>query len=619
MYLLRSTILSTLLFAACAKTTDTVVEACSAVRADENTLIQHPLSHRSNSNSLSKPTTQEAVDANASQQSVHDISRSSVVANSSERMKGDLYDNNHQNARALHNSSSSLSGTAVLIGRDVKTIENILAKANAIEEDSADADDKDSLTDAAKSLKDLEEADSDPEFAERVILGPENKEIRNAIEEVSRQSTPQGAVQNGFAVTAAILEEVDGLSKSPPEHKNTRSTVEGDMIMNQGEKPVNTARPSLIQGIHGRFVSNLWPDPSDIPFCFSASIFHSSRQAFLDAVQHYHNNIPCVRFREIERGTELNKCAEEPAVFVKSDEMGCFANVGAPPCSWSGWCMQSLLNLQPFGCDFMGHATHELGHILGMLHEQSRTDHGQHVEILWNNIEPAQLSQFSTMEDADRTVDYDIMSIMHYDPTAFGRWGPEGPMQTIIPLNNNSGEVMGQRVGLTFADVEQVASMYGCSEEVQNFTLCSPDPDGCTIGPCVCHQEDRLNTEYVKVQDGNCSKCMHRCPDAPRGTHLPCACPEGCESGRYVDMSYLRLMKNCRNCQLSPAVNATTTPPPSLPDQPVIAYNGEQCLQEWTYRGATCSTYCCGWGVDQPWCYTNFLRFWSYCTPPGGF
>lgn len=628
MFLLRSTIVSALLSSASAKPTCTVGEACPAAGLDDNALFQFkdlPVTRRSNSESLSKLETKDAdldtrargahsqhVDADSSPQSAQNAARSSVVAMSSERMNGG---DDHQGGSGFHRSRSASSGAAALNKRDVEVLENILTEANLIEEGDG-TEEEYSGTGAGHSLQDLEEVDQSADAVQRVILGPHNADILNAIEEVAREETPEDAVGKGLLVTSKILDEVNGLAKSPPEQakQNMQTTEEGDMLMELGVKPVDTTETSLLQGISSgrRYVSNLWQNPSSIPYCFSPTIASSSKRAFQDAVQHYHNNVPCVHFRQVDPHQVGLKCAEEPAIFVKSNEQGCFANLGEPPC-YRGSCHPSVVNLQSNACDSLGYATHELGHALGMLHEHSRTDHDAHVQILWDNIEQNRASEFLTNADADIIEPYDIMSIMHYSDTAFGIWGEQGPMQTIQPLQNVPGKVMGQRMGLSMTDVNQVTSMYGCQAS-ESFVLCTPDPDSCTTEACVCHQDDSSDQEWMKVQDvQGCSRCVPRCADPPGGTLGACACPAGYAERGFFDVLSLLWHRQCY--ALEPAVRASS----QVVAQEVQADNGKACLENWTYRGATCSTSCCGWHEQgsQPgrtWCYTSSWGHWDWCT-----
>src|SRR2546423_9978302 len=64
---------------------------------------------------------------------------------------------------------------------------------------------------------------------------------------------------------------------------------------------------------------------------------------------------------------------------------------------------------------------HEIGHALGLYHEQNRRDRDDHVEIHWDNVQPIYLLQFNKesprkSEDFD---DYDFDSIMHYGPKEY--------------------------------------------------------------------------------------------------------------------------------------------------------------------------------------------------------
>jgi hypothetical protein len=102
-----------------------------------------------------------------------------------------------------------------------------------------------------------------------------------------------------------------------------------------------------------------------------------------------------------------------------------------------------------------GNTIHEIGHTVGLWHEQSREDRDQMIEIHWENISPLAKHNFDQrITDGDDRGDYDFGSIMHYPPNAFSLDGTR-TISSKVP-----GVQFGQRDGLSAGDIAAVAAMY---------------------------------------------------------------------------------------------------------------------------------------------------------------
>ena len=102
---------------------------------------------------------------------------------------------------------------------------------------------------------------------------------------------------------------------------------------------------------------------------------------------------------------------------------------------------------------------HELMHALGFIHEQSRTDRDQFIDVLWPNIEEKYQSQFAIVPDAlmDYYFDspFDPDSIMMYDSHAFA----VKPELTTLKIKN-TGAAITPRTDLDESDVQRVNRLY---------------------------------------------------------------------------------------------------------------------------------------------------------------
>jgi len=134
---------------------------------------------------------------------------------------------------------------------------------------------------------------------------------------------------------------------------------------------------------------------------------------------------------------------------------GCYSSVGYNHRSHQ-------VSLQARGCTLKGIVAHELGHTIGLHHEQCRPDRDNYVRIFLNNVPSNMRFNFNFVRGTSTFGQkYDYCSLMHYGATAFGARGAF----TIVPKDLNYLNVIGRshtNADLTYSDVTIVNKMYGC-------------------------------------------------------------------------------------------------------------------------------------------------------------
>ena len=176
-------------------------------------------------------------------------------------------------------------------------------------------------------------------------------------------------------------------------------------VLNDGED-VSSVQSALMS----RPLGARWPN-AKIPFEFDANVSPEMRDLVRAAMAVWENN------------TQIN--------FVRRDGQDAFLRIKAWDGSYSyaggaftGGKQYVVIQRSAVGKSWgRGLVIHELGHAMGLKHEQQRVDRDDSVTIHWDNIEDGKKSNFFKYDPGVILTSYNIGSIMHYGSFAFSRNG----------------------------------------------------------------------------------------------------------------------------------------------------------------------------------------------------
>lgn len=221
------------------------------------------------------------------------------------------------------------------------------------------------------------------------------------------------------------------------EQVNGFAVVEGDIL-------IGSLAAMKYQGavITPKVSGSRWPH-GVVPYEIAEDLPFGNKLAILQAIDQWKKN----SYLEFVELTSKNRTEYKDYIsFIPAEGTTCASYVGKK----GG---KQEIELAP-RCNTMN-TVHEIGHALGMWHEQSRADRNSYIRIVWENIEENHKYNFEQhFTDGKDFGDYDYQSIMHYGPYSFSKNGEK----TIIPLAE--GVEIGQRTRLSDKDIAAVKAMY---------------------------------------------------------------------------------------------------------------------------------------------------------------
>lgn len=276
--------------------------------------------------------------------------------------------------------------------------------------------------------------DSDEELNELELT--EASETTDVVEtqsmtEVANPETPTSVSEVYYAGQKVPVEEFEGdyiFQGDIILSRDMVSTAPQKLVYEKGETPTQKST--------GR-TSGRWPN-NTVYYSIASNLTNKKRVE--DAIKHWEDN---TNLKFVERSNQPNYI-----YFVSGS--GCSSYVGM---------VGGKQDITLSSSCSTGNTIHEIGHAIGLWHEQSRVDRDSYIKVNNANIQSGREQNFYTYESTglagdEYTNSLDFQSIMLYGSYAFSKNG----QPTMVKKDGST--FSGQRSGLSSGDKTGVNNMY---------------------------------------------------------------------------------------------------------------------------------------------------------------
>ncbi|MCB0357084.1 MAG: hypothetical protein KDD40_08760 [Bdellovibrionales bacterium] len=209
----------------------------------------------------------------------------------------------------------------------------------------------------------------------------------------------------------------------------------GDILLGQLKEPV-----TFTQGQYKPPAPKLW-EQSRIPYVIADN--YPYPELIEDVIAYFRENTP-IRFVKPQ-------AQDKDGIVFQLGEEHCYSFLGK-----MGGFQPIFLAEECRGPQII----HEILHALGFIHEQSRTDRDNYLEIMWSEIQADFRAQFMKVPTSYmlgmKNSKFDYRSAMLYQPTAFAN-NPG----TEVMKSKTKNRISPTQEGLSAGDIERLIQVYG--------------------------------------------------------------------------------------------------------------------------------------------------------------